>query len=654
MSSEPSSPALADPQAFLQQEIQSLKDKLDKVNDNFLFYEESNQKLQEQVEDLTLQLDQKDLTITKLRVHIEAHKKEHEETQQENKKLRRHSSHFEDIVKANEKELKNLPELQRAIEDREAEVRNYTAELNATRTERDDKITEAKGLEGDIATLRQELDSRDQELDILHEKLDIFERHIAIRKDLPAEDLDDALYEFMEKWSAMQSDGPSPPKKNKRASISGMNLADEFEALSDDGYDSEDGGYGSDDRSIRSFVSERRAKKKAQQALGMSEIESVDIHPPIKKPIEMASAGTQMSPKPMPQNASNSTQTSPVESSKKPFTQVVSDGVQTSPIAALIQRFTPTVVNSATQTSPVPRKSFSEVVSNGVQTSPIAPVAKEERPYSEVMSSGVQTSPVAASSTKVAPRFESFTFSGTSNGVFTSPIAPSPKTAAPEAGTQTSPTVYPASSVPLPPSPASSSPVTNKPSMHAKSSLSSEVTEEQLALGDILSSQHGKRHKVNTLNIKRPRVPTKDMSPQSLKHYNAIAASSNQKNPSSDANTSTSPSPQLGRPALITTALPTFLQDITTDAVTHWRLILLWFLTSYSASYLGSSMANTAAEYSWAHSNGYAPENKYIYVGSRVPGKLVAMVWGVVAWLWNLVFGGWVLGAGSRQMPSPG
>ena len=325
MSSEPASPASVDPQAHLQQEIEDLKDKIKDLkeklaqrDDSFAFYERSNQELQTQVENQTEQLEQKDLIITRLKTHIESHKKEHAETQQENEKLRRQSSHFEDIVKANEKELRNLPELEKAIEDREAEVRNFTAELDLTRTERDDKITETKGLEGDIADLRQELETKDEELDTLHEKLNIFERHLTISKDLPAEELDDVLYEFMEKWSAMQADGRTPSKKNKRASISGMNLADEFEALSDDGYDStEDGGYASDDRSISSIMSERPAKKKLQQALGMSEVKSVAIHPSIKKPVEMASAGTQMGPKPMPQNASNATQTSPVASPKK-------------------------------------------------------------------------------------------------------------------------------------------------------------------------------------------------------------------------------------------------------------------------------------------------------------------------------------------------
>ncbi|KAG9571604.1 hypothetical protein KCU79_g130, partial [Aureobasidium melanogenum] len=668
MSSEPSSPAVVDPQAqeieTLKEKIKDLKEKLAQRDDNFAYYERSNQELQEQVEDQTTQLDEKDLVITRLKAHIEAHKKEHEETQQENKKLRRQSSHFEDIVKANEKELRNLPELEKAIEDREAEVRNFTAELDLTRTERDDKVTETKGLEGDVADLRQELGTKDQELDVLHEKLDIFERHITISKDLPAEELDDVLYEFMEKWSAMQADGPTPSKqKNKRASLSGMNLADEFEALSDDGYDSEDGGYASDDRSVRSTMSERPAKRKVQQTLKMSDIESVAIHPSVKKPVDMTSAATQMSPKPMPQNASNGTQTSPIASPKKvlvpestnsetqtspiaspkkTFTQVISSGVQTSPIAALIQKFTPTMVNAAAQTSPAatsPRKSFSEVLSNGVQTSPITPAVKERRPFTEVIASGVQTSPVAASTIKVASPLKSFTFSGTSSGVSTSPVAPSPKTATLGTASQTSPTVSSPSSVPPPPSPASNSSVTNKPSI--KSPLSNEITEESLALDNTLPPQPGKPSKANALNIKRPRVPTKDMSPQTLSHYNAVTAPPDTKTcPSSTANTSAS-SPQPDLP----TVLITFCHDMTADMLVHRRLLLVWIL----ASYLGFAIAFSSAEYSWAHANGYAPENKFVYVGGAVPRQIIGFILGVLGWLWNLVFGGgWSVGGGGR------
>ncbi|KAH0366012.1 hypothetical protein KCU65_g5661, partial [Aureobasidium melanogenum] len=632
MSSEPSSPALVDPQAqeieTLKGKIKDLKEKLAQRDDSFAYYERSNQELQEQNEEQTLQLEEKDLIITKLKAHIEAHKKEHEETTQENKKLRRQSSHFEEIVKANEKELRNLPDLEKAIEDREAEVRNFTAELDLTRTERDDKITETKGLEGDIANLRQELETKEEEIDILHEKLDIFERHITISKDLPAEELDDVLYDFMEKWSAMQADGPSPPKKNKRASLSGMNLSDEFEALSDDGYDSEDGGYASDDRSIRSLMSERPAKKKLQQALEMSEIESVAIHPSIKKPVEMASAGTQMSPKPMPKNVSNATQTSPVESPKKiqttnaetqtspvvspkkSFSQVISNGVQTSPIAALIQKFTPTMVDSSAQTIPSPRKSFSEVLSTGVQTSPITPALKERKPFSEVMTSGVQTSPVAASMTKVTSPLETFTFSGTSSGVSTSPIAPSPKTAAPETAAQTSPTASSPSNVPLPPSPAFNSPVTGKPS--TESPLSNEITQDQLTLNDVSPSQPGKPSKTNTLNIKRPRIPTKDMSPATHSHWKAVTAPSDTKTSSSTANTPSSHDFDLH--TLLTStlqSLPTLYQTITTDIHTHRRFLLLCL----AASYLGFAIAFSAAEYSWAHANGKKCTKSGVSVG---------------------------------------
>ncbi|KAG9700531.1 hypothetical protein KCU95_g734, partial [Aureobasidium melanogenum] len=669
MSSELSSPAIIDPQAHLHQEIQCLKDKIKDLkeklaqrDDSFAYYERSNQELQEQVEDQTIQLEEKDLVINKLKAHIEAHKQEHEETQQENKKLRRQSSHFEELVKANEKELRNLPDLEKAIEDREAEVRNFTAELDLTRTERDDKITETKGLEGDIAILRQELETKDEEIDILHEKLDIFERHITISKDLPAEELDDVLYDFMEKWSAMQADGPSPPKKNKRSSLSGMNLADEFEALSDDGYDSEDGGYASDDRSIRSMMSDRPAKKNVQQALEMSAIESVAIHPSIKKPVEMASAGTQMSPKPMPKNVSNGTQTSPIESPKKAqtssaetqtspvaspkksFTQVISNGVQTSPIAALIQKFTPPMVDSFAQTVTSPRKSFSEVLSNGVQTSPITPAVKERKPFSEVMTGGVQTSPVAPSTTKVASPLKTFTFSGTSSGVSTSPIAPSPKTAASETAVQTSPTTPSASDVPLPASPVSNPPATGKPS--PKSPLSNEITEEQLALNNASSPQPGKPSKVKTLNIKRPRVPTKDMSPTTHSHYRAVTAPSDTKiSPSS----STGTFPSSSHPDL-PTILFTFCQDIITNILVHRRFLLLCTL----ASYLGFAIAFSLAEYDWAHANGYAPENKLFYVGAAVPRQILGVVLGVLGWLWNAVFGEWSLGAGTRRPLSLG
>ncbi|CAD0095997.1 unnamed protein product [Aureobasidium mustum] len=636
MSSEPASPASVDPQSHLQQEIEDLKDKIKDLkeklaqrDDSFAFYERSNQELQTQ------------------RTRRNATGKQ---------KLRRQSSHFEDIVKANEKELRNLPELEKAIEDREAEVRNFTAELDLTRTERDDKITETKGLEGDIADLRQELETKDEELDTLHEKLNIFERHITISKDLPAEELDDVLYEFMEKWSAMQADGRIPSKKNKRASISGMNLADEFEALSDDGYDSEDGGYASDDRSIRSIMSERPAKKKLQQTLGMSEVKSVAIHPSVKKPVEMVSAGTQMK-----------TQTSPIASPKKTLSQVISNGVQTSPIAALIQKFTPTMVNA--QTSPVPRKSFAEFLSNGVHTSPVAPAAREREPLSEVMTSGVQTSPitpaakeqqsfseamtsgvqtspVAASKTKVASLLQSFTFSGTSSGVSTSPIAPSPKTAVPATtniNNQTSPIVSSPSSIPLPPSPASNSPITSKPTASNKSPLSNEITEEQLTVNDPLPSQPGKPSKVNTLNIKRPRVPTKDMSPQALSHYKVVTAPSTTK-PSSTSSSNTSP--ELDIPALLTT----FCRNIAIDAFQYWRLILLCVL----ASYIGSLLAAASGEYSWAHANGYAPENRYFFVAGSVLRQLFGILWGLLGWVWYLVFGGWFVGAGVRLPLSPG
>ncbi|KAK5999382.1 hypothetical protein QM012_005507 [Aureobasidium pullulans] len=619
MASEPSSPAFVDPQARLRQEIKDLKEKLDQRDDSFLYYEISNSKLEDQVENQIFQLEQKDLTIAKLKAHIEAHKQEHEETQQENQKLRRQSSHFEQIVKANEKELRNLPELERTIEDREAEVRNFTAELNATRTERDDKITETKGLEGDIAELRQELEAKDEEIDILYEKLCIFEHHITISKDLPAEELDDVLYEFMEKWSAIQADGSfsSPSnKKNKRASSSGMNLADEFEALSDDGYDSEDGGYGSDDHSMRSFMSKRPAKRKIQQALGMSEIESVAIHPSIKKPVEM----TSMSPKPMPQNINNGTLTIPA-----PVSETASAETQTSPITS-------------------PKKNFTQVLSNGVQTSPIAPAAKQRKPFSEVMTDGAQTSPVAASATRIASPPKSFTLSGTSSGVSTNPFAPSPKTTTTEA------VVSSPSDISVPPSSASNSTITTKPPTHTKSPFLNEVTEDQLGINDTSPLQPTKPHRINTLNIKRPRVPTKNMSPQTLSHYTSITSPSF--STSSPSSSPAKPSPSASCLDLLTCIITSFFNffhtRLTLDILTNSRLLLLCLLTSFLGTSLGWYLISCFEEYPWAHVNGYAPEGRWIYVGREGVRGLSAIIWGVGSWVWKWLFGGWVVGEGGR------
>ncbi|CAD0111573.1 unnamed protein product [Aureobasidium uvarum] len=699
MSSEPSSPAFVNTTAPLHQEIKNLKGKLDEVNSNFAYYEESNERLEKQVADQSTQLDLKDSIISRLKEHIATHQKEHDETHQENVKLRRESLDLESLVKANEKELKSVVEMERTIEDREAEVRHYTAELTSTRTERDDKVTEVRGLEGDIARLHQELEVRDQEVEALQKRIEIYERHISISKDLPVEDLDDALYGFMEKWSAIQADGPSPPRKPKRTSIRGMNLADEFDALSDEDYDSE-GGYGSDQRSIRSFDS-LRPKKMDASVLAMSEIESVAIHPSVKKPVTMTSAGTQMCPKPVPQNASKGTQTTPVlspkktfsevissgvstspiaapEKQKKSFSEVISNGVSTSPIAALIQKFTPAMVSSAAQTSPEPRKSFSEVLSGGVSTSPVDATPSPPKSFSEVMSDGISTSPIAASSTKTASSLEVFTFSDVaSNRVQTSPVAPSPRTAihSPKtttigvqtdltipspletfsevisSGGGTSPITPPPqtvvsspTSVPLPSSPSAKSPVSVK---SPKSPLSKEVTEEQTDLADTLPPQPGKAARVNTLNIKRPRVPTKDMSPQTLQHYKAVTAPTTL---NTDIPSTSSYPNEPQSPAHIITALIPFIQDLVAEILLHWRLILIL----YSAAYLGASSANTAVEWSWANANGYAPENKYLFVGKAMPGHVGAMVWGVVGWVWSLVFGHWGLGAVVRLPLSPG
>jgi predicted nucleic acid-binding Zn-ribbon protein len=202
MSGSPSSPAFHDPQAHFIQEIKDLKAKLHKT--------------------LTSALDAKETELKGLRDYIDHNNKEYEETSQENEKLRRQSSTFEKIVVANEKELRSVATLESAIEDREAEVRQFTIDLATLKTERDDKNAEVKGLEGDIAELTQELESRDAQIELLLQKLSLVEQHIGCSPDLAVEELDEVLYEHMEKWTAMQADGPSRPastKKSKRASF---------------------------------------------------------------------------------------------------------------------------------------------------------------------------------------------------------------------------------------------------------------------------------------------------------------------------------------------------------------------------------------------------------------------------------------------------
>jgi hypothetical protein len=549
-----------------------------------------------------------------------------------------------------------------------------------------------------------------------------------------------------------------PRRANALLSVS---LAEEFAALSEE--EEEDGGYNSDASSMRSVISSR-AGKKGKQEFGMSEIESIGVHPAIKpapKNINISSE-TQTSPlaSPKKETSSTETQTSPIPSPKKIFSQVINNGINTSPIAALIQKFTFSDTSSGVQTSPVaaspktvtPKsfsevlskgvqtspvaafveekrafeevisggvqtspvavtpdtltevisggvqtspvaptaehaKSFEEVISSGVQTSPVAPTAERQKSFSEVISSGVQTSPVAASLETTIPEpfsevitsgaqtspitpvkeqtaFSEIISSGVqtspvtasptkptspgsphksfaevlSSGVSTSPITPSGKATSLDTtntGAQTSPTLSSPSSIPLPASPA------------VKSPLSNEITEDQL---DNLPLRLTRPSNINTLNIKRPRVPTKDMSPATLTHYKSIT------NPSTlpiSPNTPTTPPADAKQHilTLLSAAFHPIWQDWSTKDILLY--VLYWF-TMYAAGFLGTSAAGSAMEWKWANANGYAPEGQFVYVAESVPGHLVRMVWGVVAWGWNLVCGGWFLGAGKALPLSPG
>ncbi|KEQ68895.1 hypothetical protein M436DRAFT_57564 [Aureobasidium namibiae CBS 147.97] len=666
-SSEPSPLPFNDPSAPLAAKVKELKAKLEEVNKNFSYYETSNEKLEKKVEEQQLDIKAKNFELLRLRDRVRNHEKEHEETQLENVKLRRQSSTFEKIVEARDKEIKGIANLELTIEDREAEVRQFTADLTTTKAERDDQITEVKGLEGDIAILQQELETKDREIESLLERLDIVARHITVTKDLAAEELDDVLFEFMDKWTATRDDdGPRRPEKPKRASIGGINLADEFEALSDDEFWSEDGGDASDAASIRSHASEQTPKK-TKPTLGLSGVKSIAIHPSIKATPNNISGSNQTSPIPSPkkpETTSTQMQTSSIASpKKKSLSQIVSHEVQTSPIAALIQKFTFSDVRSGVNTSPVaasPKTSFSEIISSGVQTSPISPSAKKAETLSEMIISGLQTSPIAASSNK--PTSPRKTFAEVlSSGVQTSPIAPFKKNAASDttnAGTQTSPPVKSPSGAPLPANltatssgtshssnPAVKSPTSTK---SPKSPLSNEITSDQIALDKTRPPQHGKLPRINTLNIKRPRVPAKDMSPRTLQHFKSIT------NPDPSSPLTPPPGTKVHVFDLLSNTATPIAKSFVATALANWQIILCCFFTVFAGSYLGSATANTAAEWSWANANGYAPEGKYVYVGKRVPGHVLVMFWGVIAWCWNLVFGSWFVGAGARQPLSPG
>jgi hypothetical protein len=140
------------------------------------------------------------------------------------------------------------------------------------------------------------------------------------------------------------------------------------------------------------------------------------------------------------------------------------------------------------------------------------------------------------------------------------------------------------------------------------------------------------------------------MSPQTLAHYKFITNSSTI--PTSP-NTPTSPPPD-AKQHILTLLSATFhpiWQDFSTKDI---LLYLLYWFTMYTAGFLGASAAASSVEWRWANANGYAPEIQAVYVGKSVPGHLVRMVWGVLAWGWNVVFGDWYVGAGKALPLSPG
>lgn len=472
MLSEPSSPTVfINAQEPLLNEIERLKEQYNRLEEDFAYYEESNGGLQVQVDNQASDIDAKDREISYLKELVDRTVRDHEKAHEEAEFLRRRSSVLEITVKANAKELKGIYEVEQLLTAREAEARLFAAELLEVKTDRDDKLAEVKGLEGDLERQQLVLDAKDREIDSLYERIDIFERHISITKDLAVDELDDCLYDFVEKVTAIEGDvvKPSPPtstsKKEKRQSFTGgFNLADEFDALSDgeEEYESEDD-EGSDTRSVLSDNSVRSRKRRAKQALAMSALQYLEIQPSIKNPT--ASVGTQMSPisprtiKPLPQMTSAETQTSPIKSpikiktsSTETQTSPVSSPVkiqtssietQTTPIASPIKIKT---TNTGTQFSPVPSPVKTQTSSTETQTSPVASPIKTQTFSTETQTTSL-VSPIKIKTTNTGTQFSPVAspikLQTSSNETQTTPVASPIKPKYTNTATQFSPTTSP-------------------------------------------------------------------------------------------------------------------------------------------------------------------------------------------------------------------
>ncbi|THX79695.1 hypothetical protein D6D05_04846 [Aureobasidium pullulans] len=434
-------------------EIERLKEQYNRLEEDFAYYEESNGGLQVQVDNQASDIDAKDREISYLKELVDRTVRDHEKAHEEAEFLRRRSSVLEITVKANAKELKGIHEVEQLLTAREAEARLFAAELLEVKTDRDDKLAEVKGLEGDLERQQLVLDAKDREIDSLYERIDIFERHISITKDLAVDELDDCLYDFVEKVTAIEGDvvKPSPPtstsKKEKRQSFTGgFNLADEFDALSDgeEEYESEDD-EGSDTRSVLSDNSVRSRKRRAKQALAMSALQYLEIQPSIKNPT--ASVGTQMSPispkpiKPLPQMASAETQTSPIKSPIKIKTS--STETQTSPVASPIKAQT---FSTETQTTPLVSPIKIKTTNTGTQFSPVASPIKLQTSSTETQTTPI-ASPIKARYTNTATQFSPIAspvkLQVSSNETQTTPVASPIKPQYTNTATQFSPTASP-------------------------------------------------------------------------------------------------------------------------------------------------------------------------------------------------------------------
>lgn len=390
--------------------IKTLQTRLSKTEENLEWTEQSAAKWQAEVDKLTEKLEQRDKEINELRYSFGEMQRQYEETHQEVLQLRRKSSVLEISLTASEKQVKTIKEVEDAIEDREQEVRLFTANEEILKAERDDARTEARGLDSDIKKLYADYQLLEDENTNLRNRLAIYEGVLPFGSELSNGQLQDELEGLM-----LQKTEHDRIRNHKSGARRGANLGDELAGFSDDDDDDND----SEDEDAPSGTLEpvtMRDSEARTDPLGVPP-QSIFISSGIQTSPTAASAITTSVDKPFYSRVLKSgVQTSPVAASapsvsknEQTFSKIFGSGVQTSPTAA------------STRPSKVKRP-FSQILSSGVQMEPVAAsTSPEKKPYSIAQSLGVQTSPVAAVTSDIKHLYSQVV----NAGVQTSPVAPS-------------------------------------------------------------------------------------------------------------------------------------------------------------------------------------------------------------------------------------